>query len=403
LDSPSLEIGVNDGSSATIAHFGKPKFSYGGDMPEESTCESAGLHIEPNYDVYENLVGMDAHELPFPDESFNTIITNDMLSYGLDRVKILTEMTRVLAPGGTLFLSESTGSLNNYPSLLARLKKDIPSLDLLDNPVSFYKTTLEGLGMANVQSRTYFDHRISAIVFGSLYQGEVANEFVGVRRGLHEDRLRAIAALLSDDLNSPTDSGDGWQVFARCTKPGKLNQSIAVPELICLSCRNALKVTPDDCTCPKCGAAYQNRLGIPLVLSDFGKSYSPKTGELFKINGKLAVNMVEKIMSNLGKPDAVSIYGFDQSTKYLIKSLLHRGISVARIYVGDPGLPGYTVSGVPIVSSNAVSGEELPVVMSLGSQFSDQDSLRALGYGHRSYIAQTPSGLRRLRELVGLT
>lgn len=53
IQAPSLEIGMNDGSSATIAHFGKPKFSYGADMPEENTYESMGLHVDPNFDVYE--------------------------------------------------------------------------------------------------------------------------------------------------------------------------------------------------------------------------------------------------------------------------------------------------------------------------------------------------------------
>src|SRR5262249_31910653 len=82
LTAPSLEIGINDGSSATIAHFGKPKFTWGGDMPEASTFESMGLHIEPHFDKYEDVIGMDAHEIPFPNGSFNTIITNDMLSFG---------------------------------------------------------------------------------------------------------------------------------------------------------------------------------------------------------------------------------------------------------------------------------------------------------------------------------
>jgi ubiquinone/menaquinone biosynthesis C-methylase UbiE len=50
---------------------------------------------------------MDAHEIPFQNSSFNTVVTNDMLSYGLDRSKILKEMIRVLAPGGTLFLTET--------------------------------------------------------------------------------------------------------------------------------------------------------------------------------------------------------------------------------------------------------------------------------------------------------
>ena len=190
LRAPSLEIGINDGSSATIAHFGKPKFTYGGDMPEESTYESMGLHLDPNFDVYENVVGMDAHEMPFPVCSFNTIVTNDMLSYGLDRAKILREMVRVLAPGGTIFLSETSGNIRRYPYLLEALRKYVPTVDTLDDPLAFYRGELEALSMVNVSGRTYFDHRLCAVTYASLFRGEVLNKIDEPKRGFYEESLR---------------------------------------------------------------------------------------------------------------------------------------------------------------------------------------------------------------------
>ena len=35
LEPPSLDVGVNDGSTAAIIHYGEPRITWRGDMPEE--------------------------------------------------------------------------------------------------------------------------------------------------------------------------------------------------------------------------------------------------------------------------------------------------------------------------------------------------------------------------------
>lgn len=50
----------------------------------------------------------DASHLPFPDQSFNTLISITMLEFTNDPPKVIAEMHRVLKPGGILIL----GSLN---------------------------------------------------------------------------------------------------------------------------------------------------------------------------------------------------------------------------------------------------------------------------------------------------
>ena len=174
LTSPSLDIGINDGMSATIAHFGKPRFTWGGDMPEASTYESMGLHLEPQFDKYENVIGLDAHRIPFPDGSFNTVVTNDMLGYGVDRPGILREMVRVLAPGGTIFLSETAGVLGRqYPGLMNVLRTVVPTAKLLDKPVETYSDWLRSLGMEDIHGDTWIDHRLFALLYGFHCRGEI--------------------------------------------------------------------------------------------------------------------------------------------------------------------------------------------------------------------------------------
>src|SRR6266446_2206095 len=158
LTPPSLDIGVNDGSTACIVHHGKPRFTWGGDMPEESTYESMGLFVTPEFNVYENLVGLDVSSaVPFPDDSFNTICATEVFSYGLDRDRTLSELGRVLAPGGTLAFSESAGDILNFPALVEGLKQFVPSLHVLEDAPAYYRRRLEELGLSDVRCRLFFD------------------------------------------------------------------------------------------------------------------------------------------------------------------------------------------------------------------------------------------------------
>jgi SAM-dependent methyltransferase len=393
LLAPSLDIGIKDGSCAAIAHFGKPKFSYGGDMPEESTFESMGLHIDPNYDVYENVLGIDAHNIPFPDASFNTVITNDMLNYGVDRSRILSEMTRVLAPGGTLFLSETTGNIKKYPFLLAELKKVVPSLDVMEDPLSFYRAELEKLAMGQIQTRTYFDPRLAAIVRETLHREGAPDKIDDDKRGVYAESLRALAALLADELSTARDAGDGWQVFARSSKPGTLDPFLAIPKPICLSCKATLNVTLDECHCPTCNKAYRSELGTPFVLSDYAKSYSPKRVSASRAPGAVIKDLVNAHINKIEQ--AVSIFGFDRTTRYMMKILLSKGISVSRIYTDNPLFEGHSVLGAPIVSYRQARSENLPIMMSADCKGGGA-KLRSAGYRGRVYATPVWSSLQGL-------
>ena len=50
----------------------------------------------------------DATRLPFPDNSFDCIITSEVLEHIQDDVAALHELSRVLKPGGRLLFAEST-------------------------------------------------------------------------------------------------------------------------------------------------------------------------------------------------------------------------------------------------------------------------------------------------------
>jgi len=76
--------------------------------------------------IYERVVQADAKRLPFPDGSFAYIVSSDFLGHVpiIDKDKVLAEMGRVLAPGGTMVHVVETDSTNvlfrfahGYPDL----------------------------------------------------------------------------------------------------------------------------------------------------------------------------------------------------------------------------------------------------------------------------------------------
>jgi SAM-dependent methyltransferase len=342
---PSLEIGINDGSSASIAHFGKPKFTWGGDMPEENTYESMGLHIEPQFDMYENVIGLDAHQLPFPDNSFNVVVTNDMLGYGVNREKILDEMIRVLAPGGTLFLSEATAKLCQYPHQFEALKVYVPTAQFIHDPVGFYRDLMSRHGMQDIAGRTYFDHRLCTITYGNLFRGETLNPVTPEKKGFYNETLRAMADLLADDLEGP-DTGGGWQAYMTCRKPGMLERR-QTPNPMCLECRGPLSVTLRACRCENCGRSYRSDLGNPHVLNDYGKTYSPKSTAVDSLHAR-AVRIADEIAAATTRGGTAHLNTFDKMTRFIIRILRERDITVSVVYSDNPLFVGRSVLGVPI-------------------------------------------------------
>ncbi|MBX9906622.1 class I SAM-dependent methyltransferase [Patescibacteria group bacterium] len=60
------------------------------------------IDVSPNADP--DIVA-DAHAIPFPDNHFEIVICREVLEHVKDPARVLSEMHRVLVPGGTLLLS----------------------------------------------------------------------------------------------------------------------------------------------------------------------------------------------------------------------------------------------------------------------------------------------------------
>jgi SAM-dependent methyltransferase len=224
-------------------------------MPNENTYESKGLFITPDFNVYKNLMGMDACEVPFPANSFNTIVATEVFSYGLDRAQCVSELVRVLAPGGTLAFTDNSQEILKFPRLAAELRKSVSDLNVLDNPRGFYGRTLAKLGMKDFVCRPFFDRSLAALTFSILYaipskaKREYYQHIINdpEYRSIHKEALLAIASGLEDEFHNTGGPPGGWHVFISCKKPGFLSSDLPVPQPCCLGCGKTLEISLRRC------------------------------------------------------------------------------------------------------------------------------------------------------------
>jgi ubiquinone/menaquinone biosynthesis C-methylase UbiE len=87
------------------------------------------------------LAAFDAQALPFPDETFDAVIANHMLYHVPDRSRALSELRRVLVPGGRFHAA--TGGRDQFHELIALVRRFDPGLVLWEGrgPDSFVLET----------------------------------------------------------------------------------------------------------------------------------------------------------------------------------------------------------------------------------------------------------------------
>jgi SAM-dependent methyltransferase len=105
---PVLDVGCGDGHFASIAY--NQRIDVGLDPLWSDLGEAAWLK-----DVYGQVLQGDATKMPFPDESFATVVSNCVIEHIPDNAKTLAEISRVLKPGGTF---ATTLPSEHYPKFL---------------------------------------------------------------------------------------------------------------------------------------------------------------------------------------------------------------------------------------------------------------------------------------------
>ncbi|CAN5589848.1 class I SAM-dependent methyltransferase [soil metagenome] len=95
LVAPVLDVGCGDGHFASIAY--RSPIDVGVDVRHEELVEARARGAE----VYRSVAKAGATELPFADGAFATVVSNCVIEHIEDNQAVLSEVARVLRPGGT--------------------------------------------------------------------------------------------------------------------------------------------------------------------------------------------------------------------------------------------------------------------------------------------------------------
>lgn len=145
-----LDAGCGGGRySIAMAHLGAAHVS-GIDLGEQGVADARKRALALGADHVDFRVGSVA-DLPFPDESFDCIIHSGVLQHTADPIGVLRELSRVLRPGGMIYMLVYATEGLRWP--LVQMLRPIAQrlgFDVLDRGVSL-------AGLPVNRRRTYLD------------------------------------------------------------------------------------------------------------------------------------------------------------------------------------------------------------------------------------------------------
>lgn len=139
---------------------------------------------------------LDAQDLPFPTARFDAVIANHMLYHVPDRPRALSEMRRVLKPGGRLYAA--TGGRDQFHELIDLVRRFDPALVLWEGrgPDSFMLETGEAQ-LAPWFARVALHRYDDALVVTEV---EPLVAYVASKVRLPEERQAALARFVDEEM-----------------------------------------------------------------------------------------------------------------------------------------------------------------------------------------------------------
>lgn len=210
------------GSSHRVLDLGA---GYGGSMrylARESGCRCVALNLsevenardrernaEQGLDDLIDVVDGDFTNLPYEDESFDVVWSQDAFLHSGDRARVCAEAARVLKPGGRLIFTDPMQADDAKTDELQPIYDRI-HLDSLGSP-GFYRKTLTGLGLEEV---TYENHKDQLPRHYARVRRELmANEEALRERGVSDDYIQKMKAGLQHWVDGGRRGDLEWGIF----------------------------------------------------------------------------------------------------------------------------------------------------------------------------------------------
>jgi len=151
LDAPSLDLGCGDGRF--LRHlFGR--CTVGLDLIEKEARRAR------RSGTYRIVVRGDAHSLPFPSESFSSVISNCVVEHIPDADRLVAEVSRILRPGGNFTFTTWTPGFSAHlvsrrPGYVRRKNRILNHHSLI--PADDWSALLRRHGMELAGRRNYLE------------------------------------------------------------------------------------------------------------------------------------------------------------------------------------------------------------------------------------------------------
>ena len=115
FDDPVLDMGCGDGIFSSILFTNRIAIGMDLDYRE--------VTLAREYATHESMVAADARTLPFASQSFSTVFSNCVIEHIPDPERVISEVTRVLAPGGLFIFTVPTEHFTPHLFFTALLRK----------------------------------------------------------------------------------------------------------------------------------------------------------------------------------------------------------------------------------------------------------------------------------------